>query len=330
MEFRNDTPFAPMVFESLDEQDRPIHVAILRGTFDVVGDELRPSADQQPVAMADQYFGAPLESSIRIDTDLVPKKYHADITLEAVAHAPDGHAAESWEVGVAVGVVSKRLRVTGPRHWNSGRDEWVLSRPEPTREVPIRYEQAFGGRYRRDDREVGYEENPIGRGFADLELWPRDEPLPAPQIEHFDDPIRQPDRAYRPAGFGPVPKHCLPRRALCGTPDDRWKAERWPLRPRDFDFHYYNCASPGLHYDGYLSGAEYVHLWGLSPFGEVVFQLPARRNAVFALDRQSRIRVESMVLDTLHIDTVQMKAYLTWRWTGAKTAPLATLQLTTE
>jgi hypothetical protein len=316
----------PMYFESLDEQDRPIHVAILRGTFDILPQGgLSIAVDQQPVVTADQYHGQPLTSSVRVDTDLVPKKYHADITLNAVAHAPGGLPSPAWEVGVSVGKVSKRLRVTGPRKWQLRAAGWELSRPEPCREVPLRYEYAFGGTFRDDEDEVRYELNPVGRGFTDTSLLKRDEEVPAPQVEDPNDPIRELERTYRPAGFGPSAKHCLPRRQLCGTADETWKAERWPLRPRDFDFNYYNSAPAGLRYDGFLHGREEVAVVGCSPHGPIRFALPGCEVTSFAVERNLSIAIEPMKLDTLHIDLVSGQLSLTWRATFTKTSRMHTL-----
>ncbi len=329
MLLHNDTPFSPMFFESFDEHDRPINVAILRGTFDLVGGGiLNPAEQQTPVVMADEYNGQPLISSVRVDSDLVPRKCHADITLDAVAHAPRGKPEKAWEICVTVGKLSKRLRVTGPRWWKQGALGWCLTDPEPCLEVPVRYEFAYGGTYRREDKEIRYEQNPVGRGFVDIDRLDRKTRVPAPQLEFLDEPIRQINRAYRPAGFAPIAKHCLPRRALCGTPDERWRFERWPLRPADFDFHYYNSASAGLRYEGYFRGDEEVVLEGLSPKGLLPFRLPGLDLLIFALNEAGQPILEPLHLDTLHISTVKMHAYLTWRATFLKDETLRILQFT--
>lgn len=329
MQLRNDTPFATMFFESVDEVDRPINVAILRGTFDISpGGTLEVADEQTPVVMADEYYDQPLTSSIRVDTDLVPKKYHTDITLEAVAHAPDTMPQQAWEVSVSVGTLCKRLRVTGPRFWNCGLLAWTLSQPEPCREVPIRYEYAYGGTYRRDDQEFRYELNPVGRGFVDLRHRDRKDPVPAPQIETLDEPIRAIDHPYRPAGFGPIPKHCLPRRSRCGTPDAKWIDERWPLRPLDFDFNYYNCASEGLRYEGFLQGNELVVLTNLTQHGDLRFQLPSLDQLVFSVDAAGAFVLEPLILDTVHINAIKTQVSLTWRATFLRPAPPTMVQFT--
>ena len=321
MQLQNDTPFATMFFESVDEVDRPINVAILRGTFDITSDgTLTVANEQTPVVMADEYYDQPLTSSIRVDTDLVPKKYHTDITLEAVAHAPNAKPQEAWEVSVSIGNLCKRLRVTGPRCWNHKLFGWTLTRPEPCLKVPIRYEHAYGGTYRRYDQEVRYEQNPVGRGFVDLSHIDRNVPVLAPQIESLEEPVREIDRPYRAAGFGPIPKHCLPRRSLCGTPDAKWKEQRWPMRPLDFDFNYYNCAADGLRCNGFLKGNEPIVLHHLTDDGDLRFELPGLDQSIFAIDASGEFFVEPLILDTLHINATKQQVSLTWRATYLKKA----------
>jgi len=88
MELNNLTPFAPFIFESLDETDKPTHIIICRATFDLVSaTDIRISANQKAALVADEYRGEPLSSSVREDADLVPVKYRAGVTLNATARA---------------------------------------------------------------------------------------------------------------------------------------------------------------------------------------------------------------------------------------------------
>lgn len=330
MQLANETPFSPFVFETLGPQDQPWHVVFCRGTFDIqTNGQLTVADEQQPVVLADKYRTAPLFSSVEIDTDLVPFKAATDITLNAVAHAPNNEPATDWLVHFQIGSLTHSLRVLGPRFWkHTLLRGWHLTEPEPVSQVPIHFEVAFGGKYQRaDDEEVVFEENPVGRGFADPKHADRQQQIPAPQIELADEPIRQFGKAYRPAGWGPIAKHWLPRRNLCGTADDAWKATRWPMRPVDFDFKYYQSAPTGLIYPGYLRGDEAIRLVGLQPHHEVTFRLPSAVPILFAMEQNHRITLEPMRLDTLHIDTLTNQVSLTWRLPFPKTADLMTVQL---
>jgi len=332
MNLTNASAFPCFIFEAYGQRDELLNVVFCRGTFDLQADgKLSIAAKQQPVVLADQYRIEPLVSSVQVDTDLVPHKFAADITLNAIAHAPHGQPATTWSVGVRVGNLSHSLRVTGPRRWvYSLLTGWQLSRPEPTLSVPLHYEYAFGGRYQKTDKEpeeIVFEQNPVGRGFAHPRYSDRQHSIAAPQIELPHEPIKEFGKTYEPAGFGPIAKHWLPRRTLCGTADQHWKETRWPLRPLDFDFRYYNSAPASLIYPGYLQGDEPVQLTGLHPDGDICFDLPGIALTLFALDRNRQITLGSMRLDTLHIDTVVNQVYSTWRLCFPKTADLTTVQI---
>ncbi|MBX3421503.1 MAG: DUF2169 domain-containing protein [Pirellulaceae bacterium] len=156
----NETPFSPFIFEAYSQRDELLQVVFCRGTFDIQADgKLTLAAEQQPVVLADHYRTEPLVSSVQVDTDLVPHKFNADITLNAVAHAPHGQPSKDWLVNVRVGKVSQSLRVTGPRRWEySMLTGWQLTLPEPTRSVPIHFEYAFGGKYLKGEEEVIFEQ----------------------------------------------------------------------------------------------------------------------------------------------------------------------------
>lgn len=327
MKLTNATAFSPFIFEAYGPKDELLNVVICRGTFDLQSDgRLTISSDQSPVILADQYRTDPLVSSVQVDTDLVPHKFVSDITLNAIAHAPHTKPSTNWDVSIRIGEITKSLRVTGPRHWRfSNLIGWQLSAAEPTMAVPLQFEYAFGGSFRRHDEQVVFDPNPVGLGFADPRHVDRRLLIPAAQIEQCDSPIKKFGEIYEPVGVGPIAKHWLPRRNLCGTADDLWKETRWPLRPLDFDFSYYNSSPNGLRYPGYLSGAEEVFISGCSPEREISFNLPGIRLGIFATDVRMNLTVETMFLDTLHIDLVSSKVYCTWRRNFRVEAMLDTL-----
>ena len=330
MQISNDTPFSTFAFNSLDSDDSPVGVVACRGTFDVLGNSLAVAHEQPAIVLADIYRDEPLTSSVRIDTDLVPRKLATDITFNSVAYAPRNVAAAGWDVSVRVGRVSKNLRVTGPRSWKRGLLGWSLTAPESVLSVPIQYELAFGGTAEVADETRPFEPNPVGLGFVPSAVRDLPASIPAPQIEAPDEPITRFRQEYQPAGLGPIAKHWTPRRHLCGTADDAWKEERWPMRPVDFDFRYYNSAPEGLVYPGFLTGDEDVLLIGLSPDGPIEFRLPGIAMTIFGLKQNNDILLDSMVLDTLHIDTEAMQISLTWRLTVPGHLDFSMIQLVPE
>ena len=317
-------------FECFGKRDELLNVAIVRGSFDLLSDgKIRIAPSQSPVVVADCYRGQPTTSSVEVETDLLPLKQNADITFDSVAYPPSGMPSKRWEVSVVVGKIDKKLAVTGPRFWyRTPILGWQLTEPAPTDKVPLQYELAFGGRSNSGDG-LAYEENPVGLGYvSNLDIC--NDRVRAPQIEELHDPIRGLGKRHVPAGLGPIAKHWMPRRALCGTADENWKQQRWPMRPTDFDFDYYNSASNELTYPGLLNGDECVSLYGLSQRGKIEFSLPNISVTMFAISVENEIELAEMTLDTLHVDTENSKVFLTWRFSWSKTSPLDTIQLTID
>lgn len=326
MKLVNHTPFPAMVFEARDLDDVARHVLVVRGTMTLRGVP-RLSQQQSPLVMGDTHHGDPATSSTRDESDLAPFKPRTDVLVRGTARAPGGVPAGQWEASVTVGSLSKRVRVTGPRAWLREGDRWRLSAPTPVASVPLRYELAYGGTAREGDREDRCEQNPVGVGYAPP--WFRDgkDHLAAPQIELPDDPLVDIDRPIAPAGFGPLGKAWLPRRASAGTYDDAWVRSRWPTLPRDFDAAFWNCAPHGLVAPGYLAGDEHVTLTGFDPRGPIAFRLPG--HTVFTLLRH-RVGVMlpfTMRLDTVTVDVDAMEVGLVWRFVTAVDPPIRDMEV---
>lgn len=133
--------------------------------------------------------------------------------------APTPSPADS--TGCHTVLLDKKLRVTGQRDMIRHRNEWRLGTPQPATQVPMRWENAFGGesvvrnpRYERDSdtpefllNEVCFS-NPLGRGWSEKRFpdalseagQEQPERLAAPQIEAIERPFsrhvvsRHPDR----------------------------------------------------------------------------------------------------------------------------------------
>ncbi|KQP24991.1 DUF2169 domain-containing protein [Methylobacterium sp. Leaf100] len=348
MEMLNLSPFPNLRFYNTDSQGREFGVLLVKGTYDIAADGSLAIADEQePLVLTDTYHGALNSSSLRLPSDVVPKKPRSDIILNAVARSPDGAARPSWTCGIRVEgkhVLETRLRVTGPRMWEPvwGVSEraratmsvaekrrvfggWRLGEPEPVREVPIRYEYAYGGLLTRpgaDGKEPfleADEHNPIGCGWIAPDLTPIDAAMPAPQIEAADEPILEPHRRYSPAGLGPIPPAWLPRRPLGGTYDAHWQAHVWPNWPADYDFAYHNSAHPDLIYPGLLIGNETVRLSGLGgEDGQRVIRLPGHAIVLEVTRAGGSAHVALIELDTLYLnvadpDPRRHRAHLSWR-----------------
>jgi len=316
MDFYNYTPFEPIRFESLDINDDPFQVVILRGTFDIVPNApLRPTVAQEPIVLTDEFYQEPNTSSVRFESDLAPYKPHSDVIINATAYAPGGKALSHWMAEVQVGKAQKRLLVTGPRYWKHHFvGGWKISDPEPCAEVPLKYEYAYGGQWQYEEESGVCEENPVGAGYVNKKYLDKSQPVPAPRVMAPNDPVMELGKSYKPAGLSVITKSWLPRRQYAGTYDDRWLNERHPYLPKDFDYAFYNGAHPDLIYNGYLKGDEAVVLQGLHPVHEILrFYLPNCEVLLFLWHAGGKTGMCKLNLDTLHLEVAANRAYLVWR-----------------
>lgn len=320
MECHNHTPFPHLVFESRTPEDRPFGVAVVRATFRIAqGEPLRPTPVQDPVQVEDVPRRAGAPSSLAMEADLAPFKPRTDVHVDAVARAPGGRPCAEWPVRVQVGALVKDLLVRGPHVWqHRWMGGWRTIAPVNCLSVPLTYERAFGGSPSAGDRTVREPRNPVGTGLI-TEHTPKDADVLAPQVVALDEPEHVAGRRYAPQGVGPLSPGWQPRLAKAGTFDARWREERWPRLPADFDPAFYNSAHPDLIYPGYVRGDEQVHLVNLSEGAPVIaFSLP--RYALAGLGRCASglcCRIP-LALDTLHVDVTsanreEHRVHLTWR-----------------
>jgi hypothetical protein len=329
MEMHNHTPFMPLVFESQDVDDEPFHVVVLKGTYEITnGQPLKLAPKPKPLTMADEYYGDPTGSSLKRESDLAPYKPRTDVHFTSpVAFAPGGKPSPRWPVKVQVGPVEKALQVTGPRQWVRKFGGWKLTEPEPATEVPLRYENAFGGAWRHKDEHGVWEENPLGKGFVNPKYLDTRQPVPAPQVEEPGEPITELGKTYRPQGLGPLARAWQPRRRKAGTFDDAWLQKRWPGLPRDFSFEHYNSSHPDLVAPDYFRGDEPVVLEGLSPEGRLAFRLPGHVVLVGLRFADLPTLPVGMLLDTIEIDAGRRECSLVWRMRLPAAAPLRAVEV---
>ncbi len=325
MLFRNYTPFPPLQFESRDEKRNDFGVIVLRGTFQIEnGRRLRLVQQQEPLVMADDYWGEPGQSSIRYESSIAPYKPRTDVLVNAVAYSPSGKPEEQWVAAVQFGGIRKEILVTGPRRWEKGITGWGLSRIEPVDSVPVRYENAYGGQYQDNGKLILCDENYVGTGFASPKSK---EPIRCPQILPVGFGVPQFGKPIPVEGLGVVAPAWLPRRAKAGTFNVIWEKTRWPDLPEDFSFDFYNTASPGLTLPGFADGTEVVQLTNLSPNRSLSFQLPKFELATLLRFEDGRVIPGPIVLDTIHIDLLRDRVFLTWRGVIPVNVPLRVLEV---
>lgn len=308
MEFRNLTPFEALAFSAYNVHDEEHHVVAIKVLYRLVPDASGASTHRAELLLgdprgklrtSDEYYGAMNASSVRDENDLSPFKPRCDVIVRATAHAPNFEPAARWQARLRVtapdaphpsdepeaprGVlIDKTLDVCGERWFVRAAGAWELTDPAPALTVPMRWENAFGGRCVVEDPESTEERklpllinevcftNPVGRGWVEPRYFealerakqPPPERLPAPQVEPFGAPVNRlvesshpahaidaskmadmaRDYGFRPAGFGFVGRAWTPRLQRAGTYDAEWLDRRHPFLPEDFSFAYWNAA----------------------------------------------------------------------------------------
>lgn len=272
MEIINDTPFEVEALPFRGPEGKTLLSVIVKGTFDIHSGGLAKEASEQlPVAYGDEFYDG---GSVKFESDVAPFKPRADIVLFGRAHAPDEREVKMLDVSLCVGEISKTIRVIGDRQWQclSCLLPVVSSKPQPFTVMELVYERAFGG----IDREGGdfCKENLVGRGFC---VKKSKKALNGTFLPNLEDPhnlIKSWKDHPKPVGFGFYGKAWMPRASYLGTYDEKWREERSPEPPDDFQYDFYNASHPDLQVEGYLRGDEEVVLVNLSPEGIIRFQLP--------------------------------------------------------
>jgi len=311
MEFRNLTPFPHLLFESTDQQRTEFGVAVLRGTFEIGTNELLISEVQEEILMQDEFYGEENVSSIRYESSLAPLKPSTDIHINANAYAPSGKPEKRWNVKVEVGELIKEIHVTGPRSYDKRATGWELSEPIEVIEVPMLYENAFGGLFEKEGEIVTQPRNFVGVGFVDESCGK--ESHSAPQIVSLEDLDPKFGESTKVEGIGVVSPTWAPRVNLAGSYDDEWLENTWPHLPANFQFEFWNSAHPDLVCPEYLTGKESVKLHHLSPQGLIAFTLPGYEMHLLCRMEDGNMIKSPLNLDTVHIDVHVGKVYLTWR-----------------
>lgn len=272
----NNTPFASERTWVRDKSGAEVWLVAVKGTFSIELDgSIQLTEEQEEVNIAPKFRGTPKNSSLLYDTDLPHTKKNTDILIEGHAYAPHGQPVTKVNVALRVANIRKKLRVTGDRIWQKSFGGVTLSRPQPFVKIPLTYERAFGGTDQTSENPKyhGWEpRNPVGCGFAT-----KADHLIGKSVPNVEDPfslISNWKQRPRPVGFGPIAGHWSPRIELAGTYDEKWKKNRLPLLPEDFNETYYQCAPQDQQIPGYLKGGELFELYNMTPTGELKFRLP--------------------------------------------------------
>ncbi len=208
-------------------------------------------------------------------------KLQGEFLVTGDACAPRGQEAQSLEVSVTLGDLEKKVTVFGDRFWGHG---GIITDPEEFTRVPVTWENAFGG--------PGLETNPVGKGLASV-LKDGTPVVPLPNVENSKKLIGLSKDRPEPAGYGPLDPTWPQRNMRSGTFDERWKIERWPGLPDDFDYSFFNAAPLDQRIHGFFSGNEGIVIRNMHPdYATIASRLPPYRVRCFATLREHFKRFE--------------------------------------
>lgn len=227
-------------------EDGPVGYALVKITWDVSGSQMRV-APAEPLEgdLSDEELDPRLPAA----TDFWPFKEATDFVVRGSAWAPPEQrgAVDRMVVGARIGTREKQVAVHGDRlvRWDA-RGGVHFGAPEPFEEIPVTWENAYGGIDWRvpvenaDDPAVAamlltdhpgmYPRNPFGKGYLVEE--PEVEDLFLPNVEDPAD-LLTPDRLRtgdprlwwrqpRPCGFDWTHPATFPRYCWLGAEVDAW------------------------------------------------------------------------------------------------------------
>lgn len=315
MKIENNTDFIVESMPVTGPGNKPFQAVIVKGTFDFSDGWAQVAPSQVPFFYSDVLFDDEDSQTIKFESDIIPFKPATDIVVTGHAYSPDDEEITSFEAGVQVGDVGKKIRVFGDRVWEQEEQfqrVYRISKPEPVEKVELRYEKAFGGSSPDNSRYVS--ENVVGTGYLPEDVKEGIDKTALPNIESPEALIRKWHDAPKPAGLGFYPRNSEPRLSCMGTYDENWRENVSPGLPEDFDYAFFNGAHPDLQTKDYLHGDESVDLLNLTPQGDLSFKLPGVRPECHVKYRyQEDEKPLSLVLDTLCLMTDENTFYMIWR-----------------
>ncbi|RYY74921.1 MAG: DUF2169 domain-containing protein [Gammaproteobacteria bacterium] len=308
-ELKNNTPFAANYIVLPNAQGIDTIYVNVKASFNL-GKSWTLCDEQTQPFFEDVYWGEPGFSSIKFPTSAHQGKPTTDIGLLATACAPDYKSVRHLDVSARIGGNQKTLRVFGDRVWDRGR----ISSATEFVQMPIGYENAFGGQYWENNQLLAIESrNPLGKGFKGMRPEEKMDGQMLPNIEDHAQLISNVNDSPAPAGFGFIAPNWHPRFLYAGTYDEQWKQNRAPYLPLDYQPRFQNSAHPDLISSGYLTGGEAVNLTNMHPGGPIEFIIP---QIVLSGKIQFHGQISQslqFVMETLVIDVDNERLTLDWK-----------------
>lgn len=226
-----------------------------------------------------------------------------DVFVLGLAHAPDGAAVPSMELGVAVGAWRHAIRVIGDRAWVRVGEGLLATRPAPFAVMPLHIGRAYGGKSKWDGLDVPFGDNPEGRGFAIDEAQAEGAALP--NLELLGREVASWRDQPEPAGVGFCPLHAGAR-VRAGAEFDTTTGQIMRVTPRLFQAAWPWMVAPSARV------GEVVSAWGIDEAGPWSFALPdAPARLTLAFDDE--VITPALEVSQIGFETEFHRVFITWR-----------------
>ncbi|MCX4241753.1 DUF2169 family type VI secretion system accessory protein [Paraliomyxa miuraensis] len=315
LQLRNTSPFVAEMFGFPDCDGVDTLFVVVKGTFRCTASGVSIAEEQQPVILADEYWGEPGESSLRRASEAHPCKLGTDVVVVGEACALGERPVTAVDVSVGIANQHKQARVVGERYWTEGIGGVRPTRPKSFVRLPVTWERAFGGKHVLDPNGgtfLAEPRNPVGCGFLGKRAAHELLGQPAPNVEDPRSPIEGPSSRGKPVGFGPIAPSWAPRVQYAGTYDEAWESTRAPYLPRDFDRRFLSTATEELWFPRGLAGGEPVAVSGFHPRGRQRFDLPRCALGLDVTVAGKRQRPQPR-LETVVLEPTEERFSLSWR-----------------
>ncbi len=289
-------------------------VVVVKGTFEIDdAGKLALAAEQQPLVFADEHYGDPETTPVRLECEFAPQKPLTDVLVVGRAVAPKAVPVEMLTVRLEVEGRAKDVRVVGERRWVQGLGHVYPSAALPFVEMPLSFARAFGGSDdSRGPEQVAVEHrNLCGVGFHQHRDASAVAGSALPNLEDPRQLITSARDRPTPVGYGVIGRSWEQRARFVGTYDDAWRRGQAPYLPRDFDPLYYQCAPVDQRFP-HFRGGERICCVNMGPDPIVDYVMPSismmLRFRFFNRDVERR-----GTLDTVILEPHLRRAQLVWR-----------------
>lgn len=310
----NTTNMPAALTVATDKEARDHCVVVVKGTFETRSQGGMTLAQQQrPLLARDEHYGDPATSSLRYESDFALEKPLTDVLVVGKAVAPAGQRVKQLAVRLEVQGRSKELQVFGERRWVRSLGSVFPSEPASFVEMPLTFERAFGGQdtSRGPGQAAVESRNPVGTGFHPHRGAALIEGTPVPNLERPGQAISSPRDRPEPIGLGCVGRAWAQRLTHAGTYDARWRDERAPFLPADFDSRYFQSAPADQQFP-HFQGGEHIRCVHMAAAPVVQYLIPSVRVPVRFRFRD-RVVERLGVLDTVILEPHLSLAMLVWR-----------------